>query len=620
MTNLYRYLELGDLTSHVEVKDKQTLLLHPQQALEPYPVTIIERLKQWAATTPEHTFIAQRDPSNNNHWRKVSYKEAWHSVQHLAAGLHQFPLSVDRPLVILSGNSIHHALVSLAAMYVGIPCAPISPQYSVSSTDFKKLKYVLDLVTPGMVFVEETKAYSCAITRALAKDTVLLSCVGTIENYPCIAFDDLVNTPIDADLDRKYRTLVGPDTIAKFLFSSGSTGSPKAVINTHKMLTSNLQMMAQTYPFLKDNPVLVDWLPWNHTFGGNHNIGIALYNGGSYYIDDGKPVNALFQQTINNLKEIAPSVYFNVPKGFELLAKYLRKDSQLRDLFFSRVKMLFYAGAGISQPVWDELEELALQSCGEKIMILTGLGCTETAPAALFTNAPGGFAGWIGLPLPGVEVKLKTIGNKQEIRFRGDNVTPGYWRNPELTAKSFDEDGFYCTGDAVKFADESDPQKGLVFDGRISEDFKLNSGTWVSSGPLRASFLNHFGTIVKDVVICGRDQPFITALVFPDFENCRQLISDSAQAAQLNEEQVINHIIVRSAFQQLLDSFGHLAYGSSNRVVRISLQTLALSLDKHEITDKGSLNARAIQDNRNADLKALYAKELHYAVLEMSNK
>lgn len=617
VANPYRYLDLGDLTTRLTAQDDKTILLQAVQTLEPYPVTIFERLKYWAETTPQHTFIAQRDKINSNLWHKVSYREAWDSVRQLASALCQYPLSVDRPLVILSGNSINHALIGLAAMYLGVPYAPVSPQYSLSSSDFKKLKYVLDLVTPGMVYVEESGAYTQAIQYALDKEAYVVSCSGKVEGFKFLPFENLLQTPISAEANNRHQS-VRPDTIAKFLFSSGSTGLPKAVINTHKMLAANLQMMVQAYPFLKDQPVLVDWLPWNHTFGGNHNVGIALYNGGSYYIDDGKPVGALFQHTVNTLKEIAPSVYFNVPKGFELLVKHLRKDSQLRELFFSRVKMLFYAGAGISQPVWNALEDLAMQTCGEKILILTGLGCTETAPAALFTNAPGGFAGWIGLPLPGVEVKLKSLGNKIEIRFRGDNVTPGYWRNPELTAKAFDEEGYYCTGDAVKFADDSDPQKGLVFDGRISEDFKLDSGTWVSSGPLRAAFLDHFGTIVKDIVICGRDRSFITALVFPDIDFCRQLLSNNHQAAKLDDTQVLNQAEVLNKFQHLLDSFGNQAYGSSNRIVRISLQAIPPSLDKHEITDKGSLNASAIQDNRSAELGYLYAAELHQSILEVT--
>lgn len=595
-----RHLELGNLAFDLKNREDGSLLLTSRGTLEHYPPSILERLKHWAETAPDRVFMARRNADAS--WRQLTYRDAWQQVQQLASGLEKFSLSADRPLAILSGNSIEHALLALAAMYIGVPFAPISPQYSLVSSDYAKLKYVLDLVTPGLVFADQASVYGSALKATVGRDVPLLVCDGEVDGYRHTDFDTLRDTPVSDAALQAHKNL-DPDTPAKFLFSSGSTGMPKAVINTHRMISANQQMILQALPFLKDTPILVDWLPWNHTFGGNHNVGIALYNGGSYYIDDGKPTPKGIEETVCNLKEVAPTVYFNVPKGFEELVKHMRHDKPLRERFFSRVKMLFYAGAGLSQPVWDALDELALQTCGERIMIVTGLGCTETSPSALFTTGDGGFAGWLGSPLPGLESKLVKVGGKVEIRFRGDSVTPGYWRNPEITGKSFDEEGYFCTGDAVKFLDENDIQKGLVFDGRISEDFKLNTGTWVSAGPLRARFLNHFGNLVKDVVIVGRDRASVGALVFPDMDNCREFL-DADET--LSDQAIVDHPRIREKIQQLLSDFAGQTTGSASRIDRLLLQAIPPSLDRHEMTDKGSLNASAIQDNRSDEIDLLY--------------
>ena len=602
MSNI-RKLTLGDLTTVLTKQDDGSVLLNARLPLDPYPKTILDRLEHWAKVTPDHEFIARREQQDSSKWRVLTYVETWNAIRRLASALNQFPLSIDRPLAILSGNSIEHALLGLAAMYLGVPYAPISPQYSLASTNYTKLKQVLDVITPGMVFVENASIFAKAIQSSLPDDVVIICCAGEVEGYESVGYDKLIDTPINPDLEIKFQS-INADDVAKFLFSSGSTGSPKAIINTHRMLTANQQMIVQAYPFLASAPVLVDWLPWNHTFGGNHNFGIALYNGGTYYIDDGKPTPNGFAETLRNLKEIAPTIYFNVPKGFEMLVKHLQIDEELRKIFFSKVNVLFYAGAGLSQPVWDALESLALQTCGERIMILTGLGCTETAPSALFTNKEGGFAGWLGLPLFGMQVKLKKMGEKLEICFRGDSVTPGYWRNPQLTKKVFDEEGFFKSGDAVKFVDEHDLQKGLMFDGRISEDFKLDTGTWVSAGPLRAQFLNHFGPCVKDVVIVGRDRASVGALVFPDIDYCRATLLNGDRL--ISDEEVIKQDKIQQWFKTLLSNFSTKDSGSSGRIDRLLLQHIPPSIDKNEITDKGSLNASAIQDYRAAEIELMY--------------
>lgn len=611
-----RHLEMGNLSTRLERRDDGCIVMCAKQTLGAYPPTILERLKYWATHTPDTIFIAQRDPVDNSQWRALNFAQTWQQVQQLASALIGRDLSEDKPIAVLSGNSIEHALLTLAAMYVGIPIAPISPQYSLASNDHAKLRYVLDLITPGLVFADKVTAYSKAINGAVAKNVEILACTGELIGWPLTQFDHLLKTPVSPALEKRHQA-VKPHGVAKFLFSSGSTGMPKAVINTHRMLSANQQMILQSFPFLKEKPVLVDWLPWNHTFGGNHNVGIALYNGGTYYIDDGKPTPNGFLESIRNLKEIAPTLFFNVPKGFEELVKHLRSDEQLRQQFFSRVKMLFYAGAGLSQPVWDALDELALQTCGERIMIVTGLGCTETAPSALFTDRDGGFAGWIGLPLPGVETKLVQVGEKWEIRFRGDSVTPGYWRNPDLSAKAFDEEGFFCTGDAVKFVDVNDPQRGLLFDGRISEDFKLDTGTWVSAGPLRAKFLNHFGNLVKDVVIVGRDRPSVGALVFPDLDLCREYLREKHETGVDNDAALLQKPELQQHFKALLQSFAKQSTGSASRVESLLLQLEPPSMDRHEITDKGSLNASAIQDNRAAEIDKLYNAKRDPAVISI---
>lgn len=598
-----RSVTLGDLNTVKQTRSDGSIVLRARAALDPYPRTMLDRLHHWAEREPERAFISQRDRSNRERWVTLSYAQTLDSVRRVASGLLKFPLSAEHPIAILSGNDIEHALLALAAMYIGVPYAPISAQYSLLSEDHAKLKYVLDLITPGLVFVSDGDLYGRALANAVSDECPLIVVKNPLSNRRCVSFDDLKNSEIDPCIEERFQRIDG-DTIAKFLFSSGSTGMPKAVINTHRMLCANQQMIIQALPCLADPPpVLLDWLPWNHTFGGNHNLGIALYNGGSYYIDEGKPTPQGFLESVRNLKEIAPTAFYNVPKGFEELVKHLRNDSQLRENFFSRLSMLFYAGAGLSQPVWDALEEIALDTCGERILIVTGLGSTETSPSALFTTGDGGFAGWLGLPIPGVEAKLVKVGDKTEIRFRGDNVTPGYWRNPEQTAKAFDEEGFFCSGDAVRFVDESDPQRGLVFDGRISEDFKLDTGTWVSTGPLRARFLNHFGSLVKDVVIVGRDRPSVGALIFPDLEQCQQLTGLKADASP---EAVLSHPVLHQRLRDLLDSLAAQATGSASRIDRLALQLQAPSMDNNEITDKGSLNAGAIQDRRAACIEALY--------------
>jgi feruloyl-CoA synthase len=406
--------------------------------------------------------------------------------------------------------------------------------------------------------------------------------------------------------------------VAKFLFTSGSTAMPKAVVNTHRMICSNQQMIAQIFGFLEDDPpVIVDWLPWNHTFGGNHDVGIALYNGGTFYIDDGRPGPGSMEETVRNLREIATTVYFNVPKGYEDLLPFLRADRELRENFFSRLGLMFYAGAGLSQPVWDAYRELAFETCGERIIMATGLGSTETSPMAMQTTWETDRAGTIGIPVPGVELKIVPSGGKLEARVRGPNVTPGYWRQDELTRKVFDEEGFYSFGDAVQLIDPDDINKGLLFDGRLTEDFKLGNGTWVSVGPLRARIIAHYSPFVRDVVIAGLNRDYISALFFPDVEACHSLCPEVPAEATA---EILANPVVRARFQSLLTDLAAKSTGSSNRVTRAALLEEPPSLDAGEITDKGSFNQRAVLDRRAGLVEQLYLENPPPEILRVHGK
>ncbi|RCV88194.1 feruloyl-CoA synthase [Billgrantia montanilacus] len=611
MSHSFRDVHLGTATAKLTLRDDGTRLLSVEEPLGAYPDTLLDCLERWAHEAPDRTFVARRDAKGE--WQRLSYAETLTRVRSLAQGLLNRELSAERPLAILSGNSIEHLLLALAAMYVGVPFAPVSPAYSLVSRDFGKLRHIVELLTPGLLMVDRAKDFAPALAAVQPADCECLA-IDPAGYTGVSVFDELLDTPVTAAVD-EARGTVTPDTIVKFLFTSGSTGMPKGVINTHRMLCANQEMLASLMPFMRDEPpVLVDWLPWNHTFGGNHNIGIVLYNGGSLYIDDGRPVPGEFETTIANLREIAPTVYFNVPKGFEILVDYLKREDSLRETFFSRLNLMFFAAAGLSQHIWDELDRLAIQTLGCKVGMLTGLGATETAPSAMFASLEESRSGVVGLPACGVTIKLVPNGGKLECRVKGPNVMPGYWRQPEVTAKSFDEEGFYCLGDAVKFIDPDDPQRGMRFDGRISEDFKLDTGTWVSVGPLRARIIEAGAPHVKDVVIAGLDKPYVSVMVFPDLEKCRELagLGGAADAAT-----VLASEPVRVRFLQMLRDLDAHSTGSSTRVRRAVLLSEPPRLDAHEITDKGSINQRAVLENRADIIDELYRDSPPPSVLRL---
>jgi feruloyl-CoA synthase len=598
----YRALPLGgSLSATFTPRADGTTLINSTEALQPYPARLTDRLLHWAAVKPAHSLAAKRHRGGD--WRHVSYAQAVASARSIAQVLIDHGLSAERPLVILSDNDLEHLLLGLGAMMAGVPFAPISAAYSLMSQDYGKLRHILGVLTPGLVFAASGSAFGKAISATVAADVPVVLTTGEIADRETLRFEDLLATPATAQVDAAHAR-VGPDTIAKFLFTSGSTKLPKGVINTQRMLCANQQMIRQCFPALAEEPpVLVDWLPWNHTFGGNHNVGLVIYNGGTLYIDEGKPTPALIGETLRNLREIAPTIYFNVPKGFEEIANALELDPVLRKTLFSRVKMFFFSGAGLAQPVWDKLDRLAEEECGERIKMLTGLGMTETSPFAICANAHDVKSGHIGLPAPGLELKLVPMGDKSEVRYRGPNVTPGYWRAPEQTAEHFDSEGFYCSGDAAKPMDPADPGLGFMFDGRIAEDFKLSTGTFVSVGPLRAKIIAAGDPLVQDVVIAGINRDEIGVLLFLRLDACRALagLPDNASA-----HIALGDAKVRAFLQQLVDSLYASGTGSATRVARALVLAEPPSIDRGEITDKGSINQRAVLTHRDADVERMY--------------
>ena len=585
----YRAVRLGDLTPEVEARTDGSRLLRARQPLGAYPDRYTERLAHWARVAPDRTLLAWRE---GERWQHLAFAQAFDLARRIGQALIDRGLNADRPLAILSGNDREHLLLTLAAQHVGVPVAPISPAYSLVSRDFGMLTHAIGLLTPGLVYAADERfrpaIEAVGAIGAIGAVGAVIPAGTEVLVGPTDLQSALLDTEPSGDVDRAHAA-ISPDAVAKILFTSGSTGLPKGVINTHRMLCSNQQMILQALPFLADAPpVLVDWLPWHHTFGGNHNVGLVLYNGGSLYLDEGRPLPGLFDQTVRNLREIAPTIYLNVPKGYEELSRALGCEPGLADRFFSRLQLLFYAAASLSQHVSDELHAIAERTCGERLVFVTGLGATETAPMAICRPWGSDLASAIGLPVPGVEVKLVPTDEKLAVWVRGPNVTPGFWRQDALTRAAFDADGFYGMGDAVRLADPEDITQGLVFDGRIAEDFKLSTGTWVNVGPLRAKIVAHFAPYIRDALITGHDRNEVGMLAVPDPGACGCL-------ADL------------SPIQERLDAFAASATGSATRVARAMLMEEPPSLDGREITDKGSLNQRAMLARRASLVDELYA-------------
>ncbi|MET4204652.1 feruloyl-CoA synthase [Bradyrhizobium sp. LA6.12] len=572
-----------------------SIVLRSPEPLRDSARCIGDWLEHFARQTPDTIFLAERD-SADTPWATMTYAGALRRVRAAASWILAQELSAERPVVILSDNSIDHALLALAAQHVGVPSAAISPAYSLMSKDFDKLKSMISLLQPGAIYVSATKPFAAALAaiKPLHKAQIISGNAGDAD---ALAFRDIAATPETGDVAKAFAA-VTPDTIAKFLFTSGSTGTPKAVINTQRMLTSSQQAKAQTWTFLEQaasDLVILDWLPWSHTFGANHNFNLVLRNGGSLYIDGGKPAPGLFATSLANLKSVMPTVYFNVPRGFDMLIAALRGDEELRRHFFGEVKFAFYAGAALPQNLWDALEQLSVETVGRPLPMVSAWGSTETSPLATDCHFLAERSGNIGVPIPGTELKLVTSGDKLEVRVRGPNVTPGYWKAPELTKQAFDDEGFYLIGDAVKLADAERPERGLFFDGRVAEDFKLNSGTWVSVGTLRVAGIAALAPLAQDIVVTGHGGDEVRFLVFPNMAACRAH-AGLPETAGVND--VLAHDKVRTAIAQGLAKLKGQGTNSSGHATRALLLAEPPSVDGGEITDKGYINQRAVLTRR----------------------
>lgn len=595
------FLQFAPAEVTVEERPDGVKILRSPRTLAPYEDHLGLMLRRWAAEVPERIFLAERTgEEREDGWRTLSYGEALRRAEAVGQALLERGLGAERPVMILSANSLAHGVLMLGALLAGVPVAPVSPAYSLLSQDHGKLLHVFDLVRPGLVYVETREPFARALARLQGQGA---------EGFEVLdrgALDEWTATTPGIGR-RQADAAVGPDTVAKILFTSGSTGIPKGVINTHRMLCANQGMIAQCWPFLsvEEPPVLLDWLPWNHTFGANHNFNLVLKHGGSLYIDGGKPTPELIGTSVANLRRVSPTLYFNVPAGFGALLPFLEEDRELRAAFFRRLRMIFYAAAALPDDLWQRLEKLSRAELGHRTAMTSAWGSTETAPMATTVHFPIKRAGVIGLPPPGVEIKMVPSGGRQELRVRGPNVTPGYWREPERTADAFDEEGFYKIGDAGHLADPEHPERGLVFEGRVAEDFKLTTGTWVHAGGLRVKVLEACAPILQDAVITGANRAEIGILAWPNLAACRQLLEE----ADTTLEELIDHPKVLAHLRQGLEAHNTKNPASSTRIARAVLMAKPPSIDKGEITDKGYINQRATLKNRRELVKALYGKE-----------
>lgn len=588
----------------VERRPDGVVILKSRIPLKAYEKHIPASLAKWAREAPERTWLAQRAGADRQ-WRKLSYGEAKRTVDALTQGLLDLKLEPGSPVAILSGNSIEHALMTMAAMQARFPAAPVSPAYSLMSQDHLKLKYLFDLIKPRVVMVQDGPTFAKALGALDLTGVTVIHVARPCEGVESIAFSDLAATLGTGDVEDSIARIT-PDTVGKLLFTSGSTGMPKAVINTQQMMCANAAMMMQCRPRELNAPLAtyLDWMPWNHTMGGNALFNPVLTEGGTLYIDDGRPMPGLIDETLRNLHEISPTYYANVPAGYAALAAAMEKDDALCRSFFKNLGLMAYGGARLPDDLYDRMQALAVRATGERIVFYTGWGSTETAPTSTGTYWDTERVGLIGLPFPGVELKMVPVGDKYELRLRGINVTPGYVGRPDLTAAAFDEEGFYCIGDAGVFVDPADPVQGIIFAGRVVEDFKLTTGTFVHVGSLRTDAIAAATPVVQDALVAGQDRPFVALLAWPNLHACRQIVGD----AEASYEDVIKHPAVLACLKQGLQAHNASCTGASSlRIARAMLMVEPASIDGNELTDKGYINQRAGLDRRAALVERLYA-------------
>jgi feruloyl-CoA synthase len=587
-------------------------ILSSRTPLADYERSIGEMLRGWAGVAGDRLLIAERDAGGG--WRRITYGEARRAADAIAQALLERGLGPQAPVAVLSGNSVDHALLALGCFTAGVPIVPVSAAYSLQSRDFTKLRQVLGIARPALVYVADTRAFGSALAALDGEVDVVTGDGGA--DGAATPFAELLSASPGPQVERAFAA-VGPDTVAKVLFTSGSTGGPKGVITTHRMLCSNQQAMAQVWPFLREtSPILVDWLPWSHTFGGSHNFNMVLKNGGSLYIDAGRPAPGLLAATVRNLREVSSTVYFNVPAGFSALLPVLEADDELAARFFARLQIIFYAGASLSGDLWERLRRLSAKFAPTDVAMTTSWGATETAPAVTSAHFPLEGPGNIGVPLPGVQVKLAPVGAKLELRVKGPNVTPGYVGRPDLTATAFDEDGFYRTGDAGALIDPADGSRGIVFAGRIAEEFKLTTGAWVAAGSVRTAALAAVDGLLQDAVVTGHDRDYLGLLAWVNGAVAKRVLPSSVDAS--DPAAVASCDAVVEAVRRGLGSYNARAGGSSSRIARVLLLTEPPSLDAGEITDKGYINQRAVLDRRDGDVQRLYEPHPAPGVIEVA--
>ena len=579
-------------------KDGATLFLTSKLRLDPAVRRTADWLHRWAGEAPGRVFLTARARDG---WREVTYGEALAQVRAIAASLIARDLGQETPIVILSGNSIDHALLSLGAQYAGVPTVPLAEQYSLIPEAHGRLVYVLDKVKPAIAFVDDAGRYASALGLPQLESVEIVASTTDNAPGPATEFGDLLDGNPAVDIDTRL-AMVGPDTVAKILFTSGSSSDPKGVLTTQRMMCANQAQMASVLPFLKDHPPRIcDWLPWNHVFGGSHNFNMMLAHGGTLAIDDGKPTEALFAETVRNIVERPGTLCFNVPVGFSMLVREMETDLDLREAYFRDLDLIFYAGASLPQEVWNSLETMAKAVRGRLPLMISSWGMTETAPATLMVHEPIGRSGVVGVPLPGTEIKLIPDEDMRcELRVTGPNIMPAYYRDPVRTAEAFDEDGFLVTGDAVRFVDVDDPDRGLRFDGRVSEDFKLLTGTWVHAGKLRLDALEGLRGLAQDVVICGHDRDAIGLFIFPRLDRIRG--GNNSDGAIVDPD-------FQARIEEGLRTMAKAATGSARSMCRAIVLAEPPSLKDGEITDKGSLNVRKIIARRASLLERLYDDE-----------
>jgi feruloyl-CoA synthase len=601
LTKKIRQIDLWSPQLAMEERADGSIVVWREDELGPYPASVTDPLIRWAEADPDRVWMARRDNENGG-WRTITYGEALAKVRSIGQAMLDFGLSADRPVVILSPNSIEHALLALGAQHVAIPSAAIAPAYSLLSADHAKLKEVEAQLTAGLIFADDGERYRAAIESVFPPDIPVVTSEVPLAGRS-IDFGSLAATRPTAAVDRAHAGTTG-STVAKFMFTSGTTGTPKAVIQTHGTIAANQAMAANCYGFMKKvPPVVVDWAPWNHTASGTKVFYLVLFNGGTFYLDEGRPAPGAVDQTIRNLREIAPTWYFNVPAGFDLLVKEMECDDRLRENFFSRLQYLMYAGAPMALHTWEKLAELSERTIGMRVLRSSSLGSTETGPFALCGTEDEDRPDNVGIPAQGVVLKLVPVGDKLEARIKSPSITPGYWRNSELTAKAFDEEGFYRLGDAVRFAEPGNPEAGFFFDGRLAENFKLRTGTFVTVGPLRGKLLNALGGLARDAVITGEGREEVGALLLP-FRPA--LVALTGMEDSCSDAELLANGAVRGAVGERLTRHARSATGSANRVARVMFLDSAPSIDKGEVTDKGSLNQRIMLRNNAELVAALY--------------